>query len=192
MKRSFGSEIACAPAGDTTPGGGTLAQAKETLARTARETTSKLKTAAVDTATRAKDQARHLAGEKKETAAERLGSYSSAMHESARSLEERDPNIAWFTHRAADRLQGVADYMRTRDFAGLRQDAENIARRHPAVFFGGLFALGLILGNVVKAGRRSADDRAGDWEPEQNPGRDEPGTGPLAAADIPTLPATGA
>lgn len=191
MKRSSVSEIACAPAGDSGSGGGTLAQAKETLARTARETTSKIKSAASGTATRAKEQAKQIAGEKKETAAERLGGYSSALHESARSLEERDPNIAWFTHRAADRLQGAADYVRTRDLAGLRDDAENVARRHPAVFFGGLFALGLILGNVVKAGRRTADDGAADWEPENGAGADEMSEGESSSNDIPTLPATG-
>lgn len=134
-----------------------LADTKNQIATTAREAAAKVKEVATNTAAKAKDQAAHYASEKKEEAAGRLGGYSSAIHDSARSLEEKDPNIAWFTHRAADKLQGVADYMRGRDLGGLRTDAEGIARRHPAAFFGGMFLAGLILGNVVKASRRKLD-----------------------------------
>ena len=141
---------------------GTLAETKTKIAQTAREAVSKVKTTATSTAARAKEEAQRIATEKKETAANRIGSYSSAIHDTARSLEEKDPNIAWFTHRAADRLQSVADYMRNRDFSSLRYDAENMARRHPAAFFGGMFLAGLILGNVVKASRRKLDERGDD------------------------------
>ncbi|MEO5961042.1 MAG: hypothetical protein ABIR80_18195, partial [Opitutaceae bacterium] len=119
---------------------------------------SKIKSATSDTVARVKEETTRVATEKKDTAAQRLGDYSSAIHESAQSLEEKDPNLAWLTHRAADKLQGVADYVRNRDFAKLRQDVEGVARRHPAAFFGGLFVVGLVLGNVVKASRRNADD----------------------------------
>lgn len=182
MKRSPVSEVACAPSGDLNAGEGTLAHARETLARSARETTAKLKSAAAGAAARTKVEVRHIAGERKNTAARSIGHVSSALHESARAIEDEDPNIAWFTHRAADRLQSAADHLHTRDLAGLRADAEDFTRRHPALVFGGLFALGLILGNVVKAGRRNddADDigetdanEATDWEPETGGYADE-------------------
>jgi hypothetical protein len=170
--------VPSAPAGEAGDGGGgaggTLAQAKQSIADGAREATAKVKSAVSNTAARAKAEAERVATEKKTTAADRLGGYSSAIHDSARALEDKDPNIAWFTHRAAERLEGVADYMRTRDFNALRADAEGFARRHPAVFFGGLFFAGLMLGNVVKAGRRSsAEDDAGQWEPERSDGEGE-------------------
>jgi hypothetical protein len=163
MNPSNDPKIPFAPAGGTGSGGGitegsTLTEAKHNLAAKARETASKVKSAAADTAARAKDQAQHVATEKKEAAANRIGSYGSAIHESARSLEEQDPNIAWFTHRAAERIENVANYVRTRDFAGLREDAENVARRHPAAFFGGMFIAGLVLGNIMKASRRNLDE----------------------------------
>jgi hypothetical protein len=154
--------LSSAPADENAKGGGesrgALAETKDKLARTARDAAGKIKATASDAATKAKDQAERLVGEKKETTATRLDDYSSAIHESARSLEEKDPNIAWFTHRAADRLQTAADYVRTRDFSGLRDDAERIARRHPAVFFGGMFLGGLLVGNLVKASRRKLDE----------------------------------
>jgi hypothetical protein len=99
-----------------------------------------------------------MAAEKKETVADRVGSYSSAIHESARSLEEQDPNIAWLTHRAAERLESVANYVRDRDFSGLREDAASLARRHPAAFFGGMCIAGLVLGSVIRAARTSATE----------------------------------
>lgn len=171
---------------------GALTDTKNKLSTTARDAAAKVKSAVAGTATKAKDQAAHFAGEKKEAASARLGGYSSALHDSARALEEKDPNIAWFTHRAADKLQGVADYMRNRDFHGLRDDCEGIARRHPAAFFGGMFVAGLILGNVVKASRRKLennDDRfdgprdpQGSWSHEVNNG-DLPPSPELTAAE---------
>src|SRR5688572_23873707 len=131
---------------------------KDKIVQTARETATKVKDTASSTALRAKEEASRYVSEKKEVTANRIGSYSSAIHDTARSLEEKDPNIAWFTHQAADRLQGIADYMRNRDFSALRQDAENLARRHPATFFGGMFLAGLIVGNIVKASRRKLDE----------------------------------
>lgn len=165
----YHSSILSAPAGDTgssgAPQGGVLAEAKETLSATA----SKVKAAAADTAVRAKEQAERVVTEKKDTAAERIGGYSSAIHDTARSLEEKDPNIAWFTHRAADRLQNIADYVREHRFSDLRHDAEDLARRHPAAFFGGMFLAGLVLGNVVKASQRKAASSEHDPEPANEP-----------------------
>ena len=186
----------CAPAGDSNLGGGDspgkIAKAKQAVADKAGQAASHLKSAASETATRARDEVQRFATEKKETAAGRIGGYSSAMHESARAFEEQDPNIAWFTHRAADKLQSVADYVRTRDYSGLRMDCEGLARRHPAAFFGGMFVAGLVLGNLLKAsGRREtmSDDMAADWEPETH---SDYMTGQSTTADeIPTAPASG-
>jgi hypothetical protein len=147
-----------------------LSNTKEKITQTARETATKVKGAASNTALRAKEEAGRFVAEKKETTANRIGSYSSAFHDTARTLEEKDPNIAWFTHQTADRLQSVADYVRNSDFSQLRQDAENLARRHPATFFGGMFLAGLIVGNIVKASQRKLDgnneytgDYRSDW-----------------------------
>jgi len=154
--------------GSLAEAGDALASTKNSLKQTARDTAAKVKTAVSDTASRAKEEAERMALEKKGMAADRIGNYSSAIHDSARSLEEKDPNIAWLTHRTADKINQVAEYLRTRDLSGLRQDAEGMARRHPGVFFGGMFLAGLVLGNVVKASRRnvegSTDDGSQDAE----------------------------
>ena len=57
-----------------------------------------------------------------------------------------------------DRLQHIADYVRDCDFSSLRRDAEDVARRHPLAFYGGMLVAGLLLGNLVKASRRRLED----------------------------------
>jgi hypothetical protein len=171
------------PGGSAAEATGTLSETKSRITQTARETASKVKGAASNTALRAKEEAQRFAAEKKETTANRITSYSSAIHDTARSLEEQDPNIAWFTHRTADRLQDIADYVRNRDFATLRHDAEDMARRHPAMFFGGMFLAGLVVGNIVKASRRNVEadndyTRGGDYETDWSQGADETGMQP--------------
>lgn len=162
------------PGGGAPPSGGTLTDTKHKVADAARDAASKVKTAATETAAKAKQQAQRIVSDKKETAANRIDDYSSAIHESARSLEEKDPNIAWFTHRAADKLQNVADCLRNSDWNAVRGGCESFARQHPMAFFGGLFFAGLVLGNIIKASggkvRDYSDDGiGGPTEPEQVP-----------------------
>jgi len=153
MNSSDTSQMQSNPTGESEQSGssGGIAGAKQRIKTAARETVDQVKSAASSTINSAKEEAAKIASDRKRATAERIGGYSSAIHDSAKSLEEKDPNIAWFTHRAADRLQGVADYVRDRDFRDLRSDAEEMARRHPAVFFGGLFVAGLLVGNLLKA-----------------------------------------
>jgi hypothetical protein len=139
-----------------------LTEARQKVARAARET-----------AASAGEKARHFADEKKTGTADRIDTYGSALHESARSLEGQDPNIAWLTHRAADRLNQAAQYVRGRDFNGLREDAANFARRHPAVFFGGLFVAGLVIGNLAKA-TASRGGHEEEWDFEGLPAASNP------------------
>jgi len=163
---------------------GPLTDTKNKITQTARDAAAKVKSAA----TKAKGEAQRMVTEKvtekKDTTAERIGSYSTAIHDSAKSLEAKDPNIAWFTHRAADRLQGVSDYLRKTDFNGLRGDCENIARRHPAVFFGGMFVAGLLVGNLVKATARRGSDQGENSDEDESPeGQTELAQSDLTAAE---------
>ena len=168
--------IASAPAGDAEPGAatsattGSLAQAKTSVTTAARETAARIKSAASETAGRAKETAQRYASDAKSGAADRIGGYSNAIHQSAKSLEQQDPNIAWATHRAADKLQQLADYVRDRDFDELKADAEDIARRHPVAFFGGMLIAGLVVGNLLKARspvEETIDDETEDMLPDE-------------------------
>jgi hypothetical protein len=135
------------------------AGAAERVKGAARETLNQIKDASSSALHRAREETGRMANEKKQEAAERVAGYGTAVHDSAKSLEEKDPNIAWFAHRAADRLENVANYLRDHDLQSLRDDVAGIARRHPAAFYGGLFVAGLLVGNVLKASVRGSDER---------------------------------
>lgn len=140
---------------------------KKSVVDTAKQAAAEVKNAATATASRAVEGVQKTVSDRKNQTADRVEAYSTAIHDSAKSLEQDDPNIAWFTHQAAERLHRVASYVRERDFQGIRQDAENIARRHPIAFFGGLALAGLVLGNIVKASRQSLpEDGREEFEPD--------------------------
>ena len=172
----------------TTSGG--IGQKAKEAAQAAADT---IKSRAAETSTRVKDTATEMVHEHREQAADRIGSMGSALDESARSVEQEDPNIAWLTRQASSRLQDAAEYVRTCSWQRLRDDSADFARRHPVAFFGGMLALGALAGAVIKAGaqagldsaqRSAADDMDHVVPPESDsvvsPGTEEPYATPTA------------
>lgn len=152
---------------------GSISGAKQKAAEAARSAADQVKSKASDSMSRAKGQAIDLVGDRKRQAADRLGRVSTAIHDSANTVEDDDPNIAYYTHRIADRLDSVAEYVRNHDLNGLMEDASGIARRHPTAFLGGMFVAGLLLGNMVKASAPNGPTRdypASDFEPSMPEG----------------------
>ena len=157
------SATAARPPGDAT---------RATATSAVKETVEKVRQATHNTAGKAKDKVAEMAGEGKTAAADRMTGYSDQLREAARSMESgQDPNIAHFATQAADRLEKVADYLRDADFSRLRDDAAQVARRHPALFMGGMLVAGLILGNVAKASFQSLSDA------DREGGEDDLGSG---------------
>lgn len=169
----------------------------ESVKEAARERTKRAKSGAAEAAGQIKEKAgeaaagvkertAEMAGERRERMADRVGDYSSAVRDTAQSVKDDDPNIAWFTERAAERLEEMADYIRQCSFGQLRDDAERLARRHPAAALSGLFISGLLLGSTIKAGRSASrsDTSAGefDYEAEAEMARGESMESPVSAA----------
>lgn len=119
----------------------------------ASETMADLKHSAGDMARAAQHEASDYANTRKSQAADRLGSYGNAVRHAVDDLREQDPNIAWLADSAAERLERAADYVRDRNLSGMREDAEDFARRHPTAFLGGMFVAGVALGWVIKSAR---------------------------------------
>ncbi len=135
--------------------------------------------AASDMLRQARERVSRLAQEQKGSAAEHIGHYGAAIRDSAKAMEADDPNVAYFANRAADRIERIADYVRDTDFEGLRHDAEEIARRHPVLFMGGMVLAGLALGQLTRAtaagarrsgaGRHGPDDGLGGEDDAEYP-----------------------
>ena len=134
--------------------------AKEEVKSTAREAKDTITTKTKEVVSQAKGYGQEYAQQGRERTASRIGDVSRTMRETADRFErERDPNIAHYTRMLADRLEGAASYVRERDFNRMRSDCEDLARRHPAVFFGGMFIAGFAAIRFLKA----SAEREGSW-----------------------------
>jgi hypothetical protein len=123
-------------------------QVREQIGAKTRETTSRVKA-----------EGEHLLRDQKDRVAERIRHYGGAVHRAADKLEdEQDATIAQHIHRAAEQIERAADYLRSRDWQGLRRDVEGLARRHPEMFFGGLLVAGLAVARLLKASREEEED----------------------------------
>ncbi len=167
------------PASVSTPDG-SLQTAQTEGVRSVKEMAGDAKRSASNMIDQAKERASTMAQEQKQSAAQRIGRCGSALRDSARSVEQEDPNIAYFANSAAERIERVADYLRSTDLDGLRHDAEDLARRRPALFMGGMLVAGLIVGSIIKASASAArdegenissasDEAQGDIEPLDSP-----------------------
>lgn len=109
-----------------------------------------------------KERGEEYAAQRKDRVAERIERYGDRFDEAAESFEGEDPNIAWLTHRAAERLTHLAEHVRERDFRSLWRDAEGMARKHPLAFTGGMFVAGVALGSFLRAARSDYGSSDGD------------------------------
>ena len=100
----------------------------------------------------AKDTARAKLGEHKHTAASGIGEVAAVLRTSAQELEGRDqPTVARLARGAADGLQQFSANLEGRDLEALMHDAESLARRQPAVFFGAALAAGFLAVRFMKS-----------------------------------------
>jgi len=63
---------------------------------------------------------------------------------------------ARYTGTAARQIENVANYFERKDLRAMMQDAENFARRNPAIFLGAAFGLGILAARFLKS---SSPDR---------------------------------
>jgi hypothetical protein len=134
----------------------------EELARQAREAAAGV---AQDVAQEVQRQTTARLGEQVGRAAERLGGVSQAVQAVGRQLREQDDTAtAVWVERAADQVDRLADYLRGKDVDELVYEGERFARRQPALFLGGAFALGLLAARFLKSsGGHDARYAERDW-----------------------------
>jgi hypothetical protein len=88
------------------------------------------------------------------------------------SLRDEDPFTSELAERASRGVEGVAQYVSSTSAQSLIRDTEQLARRQPALFFGGAFLLGLAAGRFIKASSPQSSF--------ERPRYDEDEGGPLA------------
>jgi len=110
---------------------------------------------AKNTFQQAKERAGTSLGESKGQLADQVGAVADALRRTTENLRSEDQGrIAGLTDTLARQIDQVANYLRGKDAAAMRQDLENMARRQPAVAIGGALLLGLIGARFLKSSER--------------------------------------
>jgi len=109
-----------------------------------------------------KQQASSLLSNQVNSAADRLASMADTFRTvSQQSRENGQEMPAEFANRAGTQVERVANYLREKDVDDLIGDAEGYARRQPALFLGGAFALGLLAARFFKSSSERARAKRG-------------------------------
>ena len=88
----------------------------------------------------------------KDRVAEGLGSVAEAMRQTGEHLRSQDKlGLTQYVASAADRVEAASGYLQERDLSDVLSDLGGFARREPALFLGGAFALGLLGGRFLKS-----------------------------------------
>jgi hypothetical protein len=90
---------------------------------------------------------------------------------------EQHDVIAQYIESAADRIDRLSATLRDKDVNELLSDLRDFARRQPALFVGGSFAVGLLAARFLKSSNRdsaedlryAADRAPGSWSPTSTP-----------------------
>lgn len=115
----------------------------------------------------ASEKARSALAQGKARAADTLSGVASSLLLSSQQLREQNhDSVSRYIERAATQLDHAAHYLQTAEPGELVDRVESFARRQPALFIGGAFALGLLGARFLKSSRR---DRATvGWQYDAN------------------------
>ena len=91
----------------------------------------------------------------KNRAADTLGAVAQSLLISSQQLRDQDRRtVGGVVEKAANRVERWADYMQNTDAREMADRVEHFARREPAIFLGGAFALGLLGARFLKSSRK--------------------------------------
>ena len=81
-----------------------------------------------------------------------LTSLAQAVRQSTESLRSNQQTaVAQYVEKAASQLERLSNRLRDRNVKDLVQDAQQFARRQPAIFVGAAFAAGLLTARFMKS-----------------------------------------
>lgn len=108
-----------------------------------------------------KDRAAKEISSQKGRATGELDAVAQAVRDASHRLRnEQHETVATYVEQAAGQLERLSRTIRDKDLNELLHDAQRLARRQPAWFIGGSFALGLLAARFLKS---SGTDREDQW-----------------------------
>jgi ElaB/YqjD/DUF883 family membrane-anchored ribosome-binding protein len=104
-------------------------------------------------------------------AGEALEQVAQAIRDTGNQLRQERPEIAGIAETGAQRVDQLSMYLRQHDARALIDDAEQFARRQPAVVIGGGLALGLLVGRLLRSGAEPMTGSGQGWQSGYTSGR---------------------
>jgi hypothetical protein len=109
---------------------------------------------------RVKESATSQLGTQKDRATDGLGSVAQAVRQSTQQLrDQKHETIAQYVEQAADQLERFANRLKDKNVGDLAREAQDLARRRPAIFIGSAFALGLLATRFIKSSSDNSQAR---------------------------------
>ena len=116
-----------------------------------------------------KEEAERLFDEQKGKAASKVTRYGKVIQQAGHALRAvKADALAEAVDGAAEKVEGITDYLEERNLAQVLQDAGEVARRHPGMMLGGMFVTGFALARFLKASEARADEGGGESDDESD------------------------
>ena len=120
------------------------------------------------------EEAGRLFDEQKGKAASKVARYGKVIHQSAHALRAvKADGFADYVDAAAEKVEGINDYLEERNLAQVIEDVGEVARSHPGVMLGGMFVAGFALARFLKASGEGAGEDSGGESESGEEGEDE-------------------
>lgn len=100
---------------------------------------------------RAAEKAHSAFDSQKNRAVESVSGIASALRDSADAVGSQNESVGMLIRRAADMIDNVTQNLESKDLDQLVWDVQSLARRNPALFFGGALAIGFAAARFLKA-----------------------------------------
>jgi hypothetical protein len=105
-----------------------------------------------ETAERVQQSAKSQLSDRKDQVADSMDNVASALRNTGEQLRGEDTSfVGDYVNKAADKVSSLSQHLRDNDLDGLLRETEDFARRQPALFLGGAFALGVITARFLKS-----------------------------------------
>jgi ElaB/YqjD/DUF883 family membrane-anchored ribosome-binding protein len=103
-------------------------------------------------------------GTQKDRASDGVSSVAQAVRQSTQQLRDNQhESIAQYVEQAVDRVERFAARLKEKDPNELVRDAQQFARRNPAVFVAAAFGVGIVAARFLKSSGRNGENSNGGW-----------------------------
>jgi len=149
------------PDGSSDSLGGTVQGVTDQAKDTAGQVVDQAKETAGQVAEQAKQQATSQLESQKERAVDTLVTVGQALRQTGQHLHEQEqPGVGGYIEQAAERVETLTNYLRTRDVAALLAETQDLARQRPGIFLSGAVIFGFIGARFLKSsGQRAMTQR---------------------------------